>query len=378
MALCDSLEIRLVYAVSSQRGAAPRARYSRRVMHHSVIRALSPRSARSVVPAAATVEYVSAGLLPSGGTISFGPVTRENLTGTTLAGYVLHDMVGEGGTAVVYRAEHPVHGIAAVKVLKEKLRNDRTAVARFLREATYGTRVSHPNVVRTIEVGEAGPGVHFLAIEWALGELLEKYAKQHVPLPPEEVGEIIAQIADAVYAVHSAGIIHRDLKPDNIMYDPLSKRAKLLDFGIAAQSDQAAEERLTRAGFFVGTLMYVAPEALSGQLVTSAADQYSLATIAYYLLSGCLPYIGKSQREMFAQLLSQPPIPLSSARKGWSVPAGVEEVIMRGLSRNPSDRYPDVVTFATALHGAIHAPVSVQRETLFSRMKSLIKKSDRS
>ena len=206
-------------------------------------------------------------------------------------------MVGEGGTAVVYRAEHRIHGIVAVKVLKEKLRADKTAVARFLREATYGTRVTHPNVVRTIEVGEAGPGVHFLAIEWALGELLEKYAKQHAPLPPEEVGEIIGQIADAVYAVHAAGVIHWDLKPDNIMYDPVSRKAKLLDFGIAAQSDQAPEERLTRAGFFVGTLMYVAPEALSGQLVTSAADQYSLATIAYYLLSGCLPYVGKSQRE---------------------------------------------------------------------------------
>jgi len=305
-------------------------------------------------------------------------VSRENLTGTTIAGYALQDMVGEGGTAVVYRAEHPTHGIAAVKVLKEKLRTDRTAVARFLREATYGTRVSHPNVVRTIEIGEAGPGVHFLAIEWALGELLEKYARQHVPLPPEEVGEIIGQIGDAVYAVHAAGIIHRDLKPDNIMYDPVSKRAKLLDFGIAAQSDQAPEERLTRAGFFVGTLMYVAPEALSGQLVTSAADQYSLATIAYYLLSGCLPYAGKSQREMFAQLLSQPPIPLNSARKGCTVPAPVETVIMKALSRNPSDRYPDVVAFATALRACINAPTpDAGRTSLFSRVKSIIKRTDK-
>lgn len=306
-------------------------------------------------------------------------MTRENLTGTTLAGYTLQDMVGEGGTAVVYRAEHRIHGIVAVKVLKEKLRADKTAVARFLREATYGTRVTHPNVVRTIEVGEAGPGVHYLAIEWALGELLEKYAKQHAPLAPDEVGEIIGQIADAVYAVHAAGIIHRDLKPDNIMYDPATRKAKLLDFGIAAQSDQAPEERLTRAGFFVGTLMYVAPEALSGQLVTSAADQYSLATIAYYLFSGCLPYVGKSQREMFSQLLSQPPIPLNSARKGCSVPAPVEAVIMKALSRNPSDRYPDVVSFATALRTCIQAPTSeASRGSLFSRMKSLMKRNDQS
>src|SRR5918912_3157059 len=126
-------------------------------------------------------------------------------------------MVGEGGTAVVYRAEHPAHGIVAVKVLREKLRNDRTAVTRFLREASYGTRVTHPNVVRTIEIGEAGPGLHFLAIEWASGEILEKYAKRQGPLPLDEVCAIVKQIADAVYAAHAVGIVHRDLKPDNVM-----------------------------------------------------------------------------------------------------------------------------------------------------------------
>src|ERR687885_2746355 len=102
-------------------------------------------------------------------------------------------MVGEGGTAVVYRATHPKHGTIAVKVLRERLRNDRTAVARFLREASYGTLVLHPNVVRTIEIGEARPGLHFLATEWANGELLEKYAKRNCPLPGAEVADIIGQ-----------------------------------------------------------------------------------------------------------------------------------------------------------------------------------------
>src|SRR4029079_2034941 len=124
------------------------------------------------------------------------------------------------------------------------------------------------------------------------------------------------QIADAVQAAHAAGIVHRDLKPDNVMYDPESHQVKLLDFGIAAATDTAPDERLTRAGFFVGTLMYVAPEALSGELVTPAADQYSLATIAYFLLTRCLPYNAKTPREMFSQLLSQPPIPLNAARQG--------------------------------------------------------------
>ncbi|HJU64426.1 MAG TPA: serine/threonine-protein kinase, partial [Gemmatimonadaceae bacterium] len=218
-------------------------------------------------------------------------MVREDLTGTALAGYTMQDMVGEGGTAVVYRAEHPEHGLVAVKVLREKLRNDRTAVTRFLREASYGTRVLHPNVVRTIEIGEARPGLHFLAIEWAKGEILEKYARRNAPLPREEVAQIIQQIAEAVHAAHMAGIVHRDLKPENLMYDPETRQVKLLDFGIAAEADLSPEERLTRAGFFVGTLMYVAPEALSGQLVTTAADQYSLATIAYFLLTGCLPYL---------------------------------------------------------------------------------------
>jgi Serine/threonine protein kinase len=303
--------------------------------------------------------------------ISFAPVTREDLSGTTLAGYTLHDMVGEGGTAVVYRAEHPEHGSVAIKVLREKLRSDRTAVARFLREASYGTRVLHPNVVRTIEIGEARPGLHFLAIEWAPGTLLEHYAKRHAPLPNDEVAQIIGQIAEAVHAAHTAGIVHRDLKPDNLMYDPATRQTKLLDFGIAAHADLSPEERLTRAGFFVGTLMYVAPEALSGQLVTAAADQYSLATIAYYLLSGTLPYLAKTQREMFTQLLSQPPIPLNSARKGIHVPPAVEAVIMRALSRDPADRYPDVLAFADALRTELLRPPAPQ-QGLLARLLAVV------
>jgi serine/threonine-protein kinase len=302
-------------------------------------------------------------------------VTREDLSGTMLAGYALRQQIGEGGTATVYRAEHPSHGVVAVKVLREKLRTDRTAIARFLREATYGTRVQHPSVVRTIEIGEAPNGLHFLAIEWATGDLLERYARRHAPLPPDDVATIIRQIADAVHAAHNAGIIHRDLKPDNVMYDPESRKAKLLDFGIAADSDMTAEERLTRAGFFVGTLMYVAPEALSGALVTPAADQYSLATIAYYLLTGCFPYLGKNQREIFTQLLSQPPIPLNTARRELKFPKGVEDVVMRGLSREPERRFVTVVEFAAALDRAISAPAESddkRKGGLFGRMRSML------
>jgi eukaryotic-like serine/threonine-protein kinase len=302
-------------------------------------------------------------------------VSRETLVGTTLAGYSIRSLVGEGGTSAVYRADHPEHGEVAVKVLRDKLRQDRTAVARFQREAQYGTRVQHPNVVRTIEIGEAEPGLHYLAVEWAGGEILERYAKRHCPLPAAEVAEIISQIADAVQAAHDVGIVHRDLKPENVMYDPATHTVKLLDFGIAMDADQSADERLTRAGFFVGTLMYVAPEALSGELVSPAADQYSLATIAYFLLSACLPFSGKSPREMFTQLLSQPPQPLSKVREGLNISPAIEAVVMRGLSKNPKDRYPSVKTFADELKGALGDPGDGPAEGgLFGRLKGFFKK----
>src|SRR5436305_14996263 len=94
----------------------------------------------------------------------FAAVPRENLVGQTIAGYTLQSEIGEGGTSAVFKAQHAGHGTVAVKVLREKLRQDRTAVARFLREARYGERVQHPNVVRTIEIGEAPPGMHVLAL----------------------------------------------------------------------------------------------------------------------------------------------------------------------------------------------------------------------
>jgi serine/threonine-protein kinase len=296
------------------------------------------------------------------------------MLGRNLAGYTLESEVGEGGTSAVFRAHHADHGPVAVKILREKLRNDKTAVARFLREAHYGERVQHPNVVRTIEIGEAEPGLHFLAIEWAKGDLLEKYARRKGPLPPVEVANIVAQIAEAVHAAHQVGIIHRDLKPENVMYDPESGEVKLLDFGIATDTDIAPEQRLTRAGFFVGTLMYVAPEALSGELVSPAADQFSLATIAYFLLSGCLPYLAKSPREMFTQLLTQPPIPLNMARQGLRFSPAVESVIMRGLEREPGKRYPDALAFAQALRDAVAQPQEPEPRGLVSRLKSVFGK----
>jgi serine/threonine-protein kinase len=284
-------------------------------------------------------------------------VAIETLVGTTLAGYAVRGKVGEGGTSTVFRAEHPQHGTVALKVLREKLQLDKTAVQRFLREAQFGARVEHPNIVRTLDYGQSDADRYYLAIEWAAGEILDKYADRSGPLPAAEVASILSQICSAVQAAHDVGIVHRDLKPENVMYDPTTKHVKLLDFGIAADTDAAPDQRLTRAGFFVGTLMYVAPEALSGELVGPAADQYSLATIGYFLLSGCLPYTGKSPRELFSQLLTQPPVTLNKAKPGLVFPGALEAVIMKALSKVPAERYPSVKAFSEAFTDACNAPV---------------------
>jgi serine/threonine-protein kinase len=296
------------------------------------------------------------------------------MVGTPVADYTIQKEVGEGGTSAVYLAEHPNHGTVALKVLREKLRQDTTAVARFVREAKYGARVRHPNVVETIEIGQAANGLHFLAIEWAEGEILERYAKQYAPLPRDEVATIVSQIAAGVQAAHDAGIVHRDLKPENVMYDSKTRRVKLLDFGIATDTQASSDERLTRAGFFVGTLMYIAPEALSGEIVTAAADQYSLATIAYFLLTRSLPYSAKAPREMFTQLLTMPPIPLKDAGEGeFNFSPALDAVVMRALSRQPSARYPSVVAFADAFTAA--ANIEPDQPKMMDKFKGLLRRS---
>src|SRR6266700_3909819 len=234
------------------------------------------------------------------------PMALENLAGRSIAGYRLLERVGEGGTAEVYRAEHPARGACAFKVLRERLR----------------------------------------------GDPLEDFLLREGPLAPADAIPLVRQLADALSAAHAAGIIHRDLKPENIMYDARAHSVKLLDFGIARDAELPPEERLTRTGFFVGTLQYVAPEALSGELVDGRADIYSLAKITYYMLTGRHPHDGRSPRELFQQLLSGKPTPLSDA-SGHKFPPALEAAVMKGLARQPGDRQPTVTAFAEDLEAAL-------------------------
>jgi serine/threonine-protein kinase len=298
-------------------------------------------------------------------------MASEHLAGRTIAGYRLLERVGEGGTAEVYRAEHPEHGACAIKVLRPRLRGDPTAVKRFLREASYGARVRHPGVVRTYDYGEAD-GLYYLALEWAGGHSLADFLHRNGPLAPASVAAIVAQLAAGLAAAHEVGIIHRDLKPENIVYDPVTARTKLLDFGIARDAELPPEERLTRTGFFVGTLQYVAPEALSGELVDARADIYSLATIAYYMLTGRHPFSGRNPRELFQQLLKDSPLPLGEALPGRRFPPALEATVMRGLSRDPAARQPTVTAFAEQLSAACQGEPAPSEPGLLGAIRRFI------
>ena len=185
-------------------------------------------------------------------------------------------------------------------------------------------------------------------------ESLELYAKQHAPLARAEVARIVMQIGDALQTAHSAGKVHGDLRPENIRYDPESQRVELLNFKTDAR-DGASDAQLTRGGFNMTGLLYTAPETLGGESVTPSADQYGLATVAYLLLTGLLPYLARKPHEMLTQLSSQPPIPLNRARPDLQFAPPVEAVIMRGLAKKPEDRYPNVQAFATGLRDALQA-----------------------
>ena len=297
-------------------------------------------------------------------------MANENLAGRSIAGYRLLERIGEGGTAEVYRAEHSGRGPCAFKVLRGRLRGDPTAVQRFLREAGYGSRVVHPGVVRTYDYGEAD-GLHYLALEWAEGESLADFLHRTGPLAPADAIPLVRQLADALGAAHQAGIIHRDLKPENIMYDPEHRSVKLLDFGIARDAAEPPEERLTRTGFFVGTLQYVAPEALSGELVDGRADIYSLATITYYMLTGRHPHLGKSPRELFQQLLSGFPTPMSEI-KGVKLAPEIAAAVMRGLSRQPAERQPTVGAFADELEAGLAAAAKPAKQGFLGALKKMV------
>ena len=268
--------------------------------------------------------------------------------GSRVAGYRLEKLVGVGGMAAVYRARDERLGrVVALKLLA----GDEVVRKRFVREARAVAAVDHPHIIPVYEAGEA-EGVLFIAMRFVAGDDLRVVVSREGALRPRRAAAFISPVASALDAAHDAGLVHRDVKPANMLVDVGPGRPEhvyLSDFGVAR--GVMSSSGLTRAGQFLGTPDYAAPEQISGRDVDGRADQYALACVAYTLLSGTVLFRREVPMAVLYAHLSVPPPRLTAARP--ELPDAVNQVLAQALAKEPDDRYDSCGTFADALREAL-------------------------
>jgi DNA-binding beta-propeller fold protein YncE/tRNA A-37 threonylcarbamoyl transferase component Bud32 len=282
------------------------------------------------------------------------PAPGDFGVGSHIAGYRLDEQIGRGGMAVVYRAHDArLDRRVALKILAPELARDEEFRQRFIRESRAAAAVDHPNIIPIYEAGEAD-GVLFIAMRFVDGRDVQTLINQQAPLPAARACDIVTQVASALDAAHERGLVHRDVKPGNMLRDATSGRVQpdhvyLSDFGLSKQS-LGTSAALTAQGQFLGTLNYVAPEQIEGRPVDGRTDEYALACSAFEMLAGQAPFRrDDSLATMWAQL-SDPPPSLTGIRR--DLPAAVDGIMARALSKAPEDRYGTCLEFATALRQA--------------------------
>jgi serine/threonine protein kinase len=286
--------------------------------------------------------------------ISEGLPAGSLAPGSTVAGYVIEERIGAGGMAVVYRARDDVLGrLVAVKVLASALAADEEFRVRFLRESRAVAAVDEPHIVPVYRAGDTG-GLLYIATRFVaggdLGRLQDAVGGQ---FPPDRAADLVAQVAGALDAAHAVGLVHRDVKPANILVERIPGRpehAYLSDFGLS-KSTAAGESGLTEVGLFMGTPDYSAPEQVTGDRVDGRADQYSLACVAFSLLAGAAPFgSGDALSRLYAHVNAPAPT-LTAVRP--ELPASVDEVLAKGMAKDPAARYESCAAFALALAEAL-------------------------
>jgi serine/threonine protein kinase len=271
----------------------------------------------------------------SGGRFTPGQIIRERYRVVALA--------GRGGMGEVYRAEDLTLGqVVALKFLPEALSGDAAALARFHSEVRTARQVSHPNVCRVFDIGDAD-GTPFLTMEYVDGEDLASVVRRIGRLSPDKATEIARQICAGLAAAHERGVIHRDLKPANVMLDGAGK-IRITDFGLAgiAASIKGAEVR-------AGTPAYMAPEQLAGREVSTKSDIYSLGLILYEILTGKRAFEASTLPEL-TKLREQSAITNPSTLVRDLDPL-IERVILRCLENDPEKRPATALQVAAALPG---------------------------
>jgi serine/threonine-protein kinase len=270
-----------------------------------------------------------------------------DLTGRTLGRYRLETLLGRGGMADVWRAtDTKLARTVAVKVIHATYAEDPQFAERFLREARVVASLEHPNILPVYDFGDEG-GIPFLVMPHLAGGTLRDRLRGS-PAPIGVAAAWIRQLADALDAAHAAGILHRDVKPANVLLGR-DDRLFLADFGIAKMVETMTG--LTATGVVVGTPVYMAPEQARGQPASPATDRYALAVVAYEILSGRPPFEGDNPLSLMHQHVSTPAPALST--KVGGLPAGLDAVLARALSKDPAERPPSCRALADAVYAFV-------------------------
>jgi serine/threonine protein kinase len=268
--------------------------------------------------------------------------------GSRVAGYLLEKLVGVGGMAAVFRARDVRLGrVVALKLLA----GDEAVRERFVREARAVAAVDHPHIIPVYEAGEEA-GMQYIAMRFVAGDDLQVVIRREGGLRPRRAAAFISPVASALDAAHAAGLVHRDVKPANMLVDVGPGRPEhvyLSDFGLARGI--LSVEKLTRAGQFLGTPDYAAPEQIAGRPVDGRVDQYALACVAYELLSGSVPFRREEPLAALYAHLYAPPPPLTAVRHDLA--EAVDQVLAIALAKAPEDRFGSCGDFADALRDAL-------------------------
>jgi eukaryotic-like serine/threonine-protein kinase len=254
--------------------------------------------------------------------------------GTVLGSrYEILRVLGEGGMGAVYQArDKELDRLIALKVIRPELAGNPAILQRFKQELILARHITHKNVVRIYDLGEAD-GIKFITMEYVDGEDLRSLLKHHGKFSPGEAVRIVEQVCRALEAAHAEGVIHRDLKPQNVMRDGQG-RIVVMDFGLARSLE---EPGMTQTGALVGTLEYMSPEQALGATLDQRSDLFAVGLIFFELLTGRVPYKADTALASLMKRTQERAVPASDIDN--SVPKSLSVIVSRCLERDPAHRY---------------------------------------
>jgi eukaryotic-like serine/threonine-protein kinase len=293
-------------------------------------------------------------LRPETGTLPLPAPGRSHTGGLLEAGalfasrYEILETLGRGGMGVVYRAhDRQLDDTVALKlVLARALAADPSLGERLKQELKLARRITHRNVVRTHDLGEAD-GVPYISMEYVSGVTLKQLVGRRGPLPLAVGLSVAKQLAHGLGAAHEQGVVHRDVKSHNVLIIPETGEIKVMDFGIARTTAMDADSGLTGAGMLVGTPDYMAPEQVQGRPADARSDLYSLCVVLFEAFTGRLPFRAATVLEvMTAHVQTPPPSPLGLDPR---LPSALDALILRGLAKDPARRWQSTDELLDAL-----------------------------